>query len=313
VADPETLERIRSLAVPPAWRSVWISPDPRGHLQAVGTDAAGRRQYLYHPTWRERRDTEKFDRMVGFARTLPSLRRKVRRDLRLEGMPRERVLACAVRLLDRACFRIGTEEYTEQNGSYGLATLQRSHVRVRNGTAEFDYPGKGGSRQVLAVRDRAVAEVIRRLTRRRTGGPGLLAFQEHRRWTGVRSADINGYIKEHAGDGYSAKDFRTWHGTVLAAVALAAQPTPASRTARVRAIAGSMREVAEYLGNTAAVARTSYVDPRVLDRYRSGWTIAAPLQRLADGPGGLVMRRGIEEAVLDLLEDGPSDTIERAA
>jgi DNA topoisomerase IB len=266
---------------------VWICPDPNGHLQAVGTDAAGRRQYLYHPRWRERRDQEKFERMLEFAERLPALRRRVARDLGRGDLGRRHVLAAAVRLLDRGCFRIGTEPYAQRNGTFGLATIRRDHVRVRDDVIEFDYDGKGGARVTCEVRDAEAAEVVRRLRRRRGGGEELLAYREGRRWRDVRSEDVNDYIKEHAGDGYTAKDFRTWRATVLAAAGLAARgPVPPSQTGQRRAISSVVRDVAEHLGNTPAVARGSYVDPRIFDRFRSGWTIAPVVREgevVADG------------------------------
>ena len=303
IADPETLERIRALAIPPAWRDVWICPDPLGHLQATGIDAAGRKQYLYHPHWRVRRDQQKFDDMVGFAGALPRVRAAVARDLAREGMDRERVLACAVRLLDRGFFRIGSEGYAEDNGTYGLATMRKDHVSVgRDGTLTFDYPAKGGLQRIQAVVDADVAEVVRALRRRRGGGPELLAFREERRWRDIRSDDINAYLRAISGHDCSAKEFRTWSATVLAAVALgvSAQAANGTKTARTRAKRRAVEEVAGYLGNTPAVARASYVDPRVFDRFDSGWTIAPVLGGtwdLADER----LRAAVEEAVLDLL------------
>jgi DNA topoisomerase IB len=304
VEDAELLERIRALVVPPAWTDVWICPDPDGHLQAVGTDAAGRRQYLYHPRWRARRDQQKFDRMLDFARALPRVRRVVRRDLAGDGLTRERVLACAVRLLDRGLFRVGSEEYAEVNGSYGLATLERQHVTVepRHGLV-FDYTAKGGVRRVQAVRDREAHAVIAELKRRRSRDRSLLAYANGR-WKPVRSADVNDYLKDAAGEGFTAKDFRTWHATVLAAVALAAAPESGSETARKRTIAAVVADVAEHLGNTPAVCRASYIDPRVFDRYRAGATIARTLDGLDEleaAPAAL--QRRIELAVLELLEN----------
>lgn len=297
--DPDALSRIRSLGIPPGWRDVWIAPDPHGHLQAMGIDQAGRRQYLYHPEWRLRRDAEKFERMVRFAHVLPTLRDRIEADTAEEGLSRERVLACAVRLLDVGLFRVGTEEYASRNGSIGLATLERRHVRRCGERLVFDYPAKGGIRRVLEVEDPAVAEVLGSLKRRRAGAQ-LLAYREGRRWTEIRAADINGYIKQHAGEEFSAKDFRTWHGTVLAAVALAEAGPTRSRRGQTRAIAGAMRRVARYLGNTPAVARRSYVDPRVIDRFRSGWTIPA---ETLDDSDDLRLGPAVERAVLDLLQE----------
>ena len=308
--DGETRERIRALAIPPAWTDVWISPDPHGHIQAVGTDAAGRRQYRYHDAWRVRRDAEKFDRMIAFAKTLPRLRRRVSADLRRRGVPREKALACAVRLMDRAFFRIGSEEYASRNGSFGLATLRKEHVRVDGERVRFDFAAKGGARRVEEVRDAALARAVAAMKRRRSGGDELLAYLDgDEGWRDVRSADINAYLREIAGDGFSAKDFRTWHATVLAAVSLAGRdPGRASTSASLRReVAAAVREVAEYLGNTPAVARASYVDPRVVDRYERGETIAKVLRRtpVAGRPGD-VDRERIERVVLDLISEEPT-------
>ena len=304
LADEDTLERIRALAIPPAWTDVWICPDPDGHLQAVGTDVAGRRQYLYHPRWRARRDRQKFDRMLAFARALPRVRRAVGRDLAEDELTRERVLACAVRLLDRGLFRIGSEQYAEANGSFVLATLERRHVTLgRRSELVFDYTAKGGARRIQAVADPEVYEVIAELKRRRTGDSTLLAYRNGR-WSGLRSDDVNDYLKAAAGSEFTAKDFRTWHATVLAAVAVAVAPEPRSEAARKRTIAAAVADVAEHLGNTPAVCRASYIDPRVFDRYAEGATIACSLRSL-DGveSASPALQRRIERAVLALLED----------
>jgi DNA topoisomerase IB len=303
VDDPDVLERIAALAIPPAWTDVWICADPNGHLQALGTDAAGRRQYRYHDLWRARRDRQKFERMVEFARVLPRIRRAAARDLEREGMPRERVLACAVRLLDRGFFRIGGEEYAGENGSYGLATLERRHVTLgADGVLVFDYVSKAGKRRQQGIVDPDVHEVVAALKRRRGGGDSLLAYRNGR-WGDIRAGDVNEYLRELAGDDFTAKDFRTWHATVLAAVALAVSTAAKSPTARKRAISRAVAEVAGYLGNTPAVCRASYIDPRVFDRYRAGTTIAPALDGLGDTDGPATQGR-IEAAVLDLLDDG---------
>jgi DNA topoisomerase I len=317
IEEQEVIERIRDLAIPPAWKQVWICPYPTGHLQATGTDVAGRKQYLYHPEWRERRDQEKFDEMVAFARTLPALRARVHRDLSLEGFARERVLACAVRLLDRGFFRIGSEGYAEQNETYGLATIRKSHVRVDGGRLTFDYIAKGRTRRVQTVLDPEVAPVVEALRRRRGGGPDLLAYKEGGRWVDVRSAEVNAYVKEVSGGDFSAKDFRTWNATVLAALGLAVSgPAAGSRTARKRAINRAVREVADYLGNTPAVARSSYIDPRVFDRFDSGLTVGGALAEVgaAEAAGEPAIQGPIEEAVLDLISGHEeSESLERVA
>ena len=316
VRDPEALARIRALVIPPAWRDVWICPLPTGHLQAVGTDAAGRRQYLYHEAWRTRRDQEKFDHMLEFARALPGLREQAAAHLAEEGMTRERVLACATRLLDRGFFRIGSEGYAEQNQTYGLATIQKRHVRLDGALITFDYATKGGQRRLQSVLDPEAREVVAALKRRRGGGPELLAYRRGRAWVDVRSEDINAYIKEQTGGDFSAKDYRTWSATVLAAVALASSFSVArSTTARVRAVSRAVKEVAHYLGNTPAVCRASYIDPRVFDRYRSGLTVAGALEQLGqvDEPGEPAHQGAVEVAVLDLIEDKRAPELDLSA
>jgi DNA topoisomerase-1 len=315
IEDEEVLERIHELVIPPAWKDVWICPYPLGHIQAVGTDAAGRRQYLYHAQWRARRDQEKFDEMLRFARALPRVRRTAEKHLGKRGLARERVLACAVRLLDRGFFRVGTEDYAEQNRTYGLATMQKRHVTLGpNGLLVFDYVAKSGKQRVQSVVDPKVYAVVKKLKERR-GGRELLAFKNGRGWVDVRSDHINDYIKAIAGEDFSAKDFRTWHATVLAAVGLAVSGGAAgSKTARERAISRTVKEVAYYLGNTPAVCRASYIDPRVFDRYRDGITIGGALEGLGDVDLGEPATQGtVEEAVLDLLEESESPALERVA
>ena len=315
IDDEEVVECIRGLVIPPAWKDVWICPYPFGHIQAVGTDAAGRRQYLYHAQWRARRDQEKFDEMLRFARALPLIRRTAAKHLTQRGLTRERVLACSVRLLDRGFFRVGTEDYAEQNKTYGLATMQKRHVTLGpNGLLVFDYVAKSGKQRVQSVVDPPVYDVVKKLKNRR-GGRELLAFKDGRSWVDVRSDHINEYIKAVAGEDFSAKDFRTWHGTVLAAVGLAVSGGAAgSKTALERAISRTVKEVAHYLGNTPAVCRASYIDPRVFDRYRDGITIGGALDQLGDVDLGEPATRGaIEEAVLDLLEESESQALEKVA
>ena len=309
------MERVRELVIPPAWENVWICPYPMGHIQAVGTDAAGRRQYLYHPLWRERRDQEKFDEMIRFARALPRVRKITARELAQKRITRERVLAGAVRLLDRGFFRIGTEDYAEQNQTYGLATMEKRHVTLEeDGVLRFDYVAKGGKRRIQSIVDPEVYELVGALKRRR-GGPELFAYKNRRGWVDVRSDDINDYIKEISGEGFSAKDFRTWNATVIAAVALAVSGRAAeTKTARKRAIIRAIKEVAHYLGNTPAVCRASYIDPRVFDRYRDGFTIGGALEALGDVDLGQPSFQGaVEEAVLDLLEEERTEAIEKVA
>src|SRR3954454_11467773 len=307
VDDSEVLSRIHDLVIPPAWKDVWICPYPGGHIQATGVDQRGRKQYLYHPKWRERRDQEKFDEMLLFARALPRMRERVEHDLgdRAEDdMGAERVLAAAVRLLDRGFFRIGSEDYAVENETYGLATMRKEHVTLRDGFIVFDYPAKHGKRRVQSVIDPEVAAVVERLKRRRGGSPELLAYKRDGRWVDVKSADINGYIKEITGEDFSAKDFRTWGATVFAAVALAVSPARDSKTARKRAVTRAIKEVAHHLGNTPAVARASYIDPRVIDRYLDGLVIN--LDELAADPEDTAIQGDIEAAVLDLIEEEDS-------
>ena len=303
--DPDEVLRVKALGIPPAWQEVWICPDPLGHLQATGVDAAGRKQYLYHPRWREMRDRKKFEHMTDFARALPTLRRRMLSDLRGEDLDERRVLACAVRLLDIGLFRIGSEQYADDEGGIGLATVTRAHVRVHDGEVVFDYLAKAGVHRVQAIQDPPAVQVVNALRRRRSGPEQLLAYKDGSRWRGVRSEQINDYLKAVIGAEYSAKDFRTWNATVLAAVSVAADGR-AARTQRARrgVINGAVRGVATVLGNTPAVARSSYIDPRVFDRYLSGWTIGGELDRLGglDGPDDR-RRARLERAVLDLLDD----------
>ena len=306
VDDPETLQRIADLVIPPAWDDVWICPAPNGHIQATGTDAAGRRQYRYHDAWRAARDREKHERMLEFAVVLPTARERMLDDLRRTDVDRTRVLAAAARLLDLGFFRIGSEQYAEKNESYGLATMRRDHVSCSSGIVTFDYRAKSGKQRVQSLADEELCELVRILKRRRSGGPELLAFQEAGRWVDVKSHDINGYLREITGGEFTAKDFRTWHATVLCAVALAVSAhAPKSDSARKRAVSRAVKEVAHYLGNTPTVCRASYIDPRVIDRFTDGLTIQDDLHRLgADAQFGELATQGaIEDAVLRLLRE----------
>jgi DNA topoisomerase IB len=312
VEEDEVLDRIRELVIPPAWEEVWICPYPMGHIQATGTDQAGRKQYLYHQRWRDRRDQEKFESMERFARSLPALRERVAQDL-VSGdeLSRERVLACAVRLLDRGFFRIGSEDYAEQNQTFGLATMRKRHVRIEDGLMTFDYRTKNAKRRVLTLRDDEALAVIAKLKRRRSGEE-LLAYKEGRRWRDLGSEDINAYLKEITGGDFSAKDFRTWSGTVLAAVALAVSGAARrSESARKRAVTRAVKEVAHYLGNTPAVSRASYIDPRVIDRFREGLTIGGVLSELGEGAnlGEPAVQGRVEQAVLDLIDEHESSPV----
>ena len=304
VTDKAALARIRALVIPPAWRDVWICPHPDGHIQAVGTDAAGRRQYRYHDSWRAERDREKHEHALDFAECLPSLREEVCARLAGRGLTRDRVLAAAVRLLDIGFFRLGSEEYAEENETFGVATLLREHVTCARGEVVFEYPAKGSKQREHAVVEPDVRRVLLALKRRQGGGPGLLAYRNARGWHDVRSEDVNTYLRELAGDGFSAKDFRTWHATVLAAVALAVSSrVPPGTAGRKRAVVRAVKEVAEYLGNTPAVARACYIDPRVIQLYEEGVTIAPSLELLGEEAeyGELATQGPVEEAVLKLL------------
>jgi DNA topoisomerase IB len=304
VEDAEARARIRELAIPPAWDDVWICADPRGHIQATGYDDAGRKQYLYHDAWREHRDRQKFEQMAEFGESLPELRERVARDLSHRGLVRDRVLACALRLLDLGFFRIGSERYATENETYGLATLKKAQVRFERGVAVFDYRAKGSKRHVQTVADQLVLPTVRALKSRRSGGRGLFAYRNGRTWHGVRSDDVNEHLKELSGAEFTAKDFRTWNATVLAAVALARHdPSELSKTARRRATNEAVKTVAAYLSNTPAVCRSAYIDPRVIDRFDSGETIRGALDREINGaePGEFPDREGIEAAVLKLV------------
>ena len=297
----DEVERIRSLAIPPAWEDVWICPFPNGHLQAVGTDVAGRRQYLYHPEWRTRRDAAKHDRVLKFGRALSRARERVLTDLGTDGMSLERACAVAVRLLDLGYFRIGNDVYADKHGSFGLTTLERRHVRKQGNTLVFCFIGKSGVEHRVEIDDPAAVEALETMRRRRGGEDELLAWKNGRSWKRLDAATVNDYIGERTGLEATAKDFRTWHATVLAAAALAETDEPGeTKASRKRAVSGAMKEVAEYLGNTPTQARTSYVDPRVIDAYEEGETIRGTTRRhyaKADD-----RQAALERAVLRLLK-----------
>jgi DNA topoisomerase IB len=299
----ERLDRIRGLAIPPAWRDVWICPWPNGHIQATGIDAAGRRQYRYHDAWRARRDAEKHQRVLEIARELPDVRDAVNAALRTRGLNRERVLATAIRLLDLGAFRVGGEQYAEENGTYGLATLRRDHVSVRGERTFFRYTAKGGIEREVEITDRPTATVVRQLLERPDdAGEDLLAYQlEDGSWRDVTSDEINAFLKEISGAEITAKDFRTWSATVLMAAALAEEPPPKSRTARKKAVRRAYVRVSEQLGNTPAVCKASYVDPRVVDRFEHGETVADALREAADADADRDAQRALEEAVCQML------------
>ncbi|RFS83585.1 DNA topoisomerase IB [Actinomadura spongiicola] len=304
LADPAEKERIRSLVIPPAWKDVWICPDPDGHIQAMGTDAAGRRQYLYHGAWREQRDQEKHEHVLELADRLPKVRDTLTEHLSGRGYGRERVLAAAVRLIDLGFFRIGGEAYAAGNGTFGLATVLREHVTCRRREVAFEYPAKGSKERYQSVAEEDVCNVVSGLKRRRDDSPELLAYRTRDGWHDVTTTDINDFVREVTGGDFTAKDFRTWHATVLAAVGLAVSVRAGdSDTARRRAVVRVVKEVAAYLGNTPAVARASYIDPRVIDLYEKGRTIAPALGTLGmeTSEGELATQGPVEQAVLELL------------
>lgn len=296
IRDVSTLRRVKALAVPPAWKEVWICPDPNGHIQAVGRDARGRKQYRYHARWRIVRDATKYEEMLAFGRVLPRIRRQVEADLARPGLPREKVLAAIMRLMERTLARIGNPEYARENHSFGLTTLQNRHVRVAGGRVELDFRGKHGIRHHTVVSDRKLARILANC--RDLPGSELFQYIDD---AGVRhhmdSDDVNAYLREISGCDITAKDFRTWAGTNLAVLAIAAlgdaKPTK-------KALAGVVKEVARQLGNTPAVCRSCYIHPRVLSGYLDG-SLRPLLARLGD-PAGEAGRWAVERLVMRFLE-----------
>ncbi|MFC0438323.1 DNA topoisomerase IB [Kutzneria buriramensis] len=268
VTDAATVDRIRALAIPPAWRDVWICPWPNGHIQATGTDDAGRKQYLYHAQWREDRDRAKFERVRKLARKLPAFRREVATDVTSRGLAKQRVTGVALRMLEQGVFRVGNDEYVESNGTYGVSTLLREHVTVRRDRVEFRFPAKGQKERRVALSDPELAKAVTSLKRSRTGSDRLLMYRSGREWRPLDAQDVNERLHELVGDDYTVKDLRTWNATVLAAVILAGS-TGGKRVA----VREMFKEVAHHLGNTPAIARKSYVDPRVVDAFEEDRTI----------------------------------------
>ena len=283
VRDEATLARIRSLAIPPAWREVWISPDPDGHLQAVGRDARGRKQYRYHPRWRSVRDDAKYGRLVEFCRALPRLRRRVARDLACSCLCRAKVVALVVSLLERAQLRVGNDEYTRQNGSFGATTLRDRHARIRGAELELRYRGKGGTERRVSVRDRRLASLVRRCR----DLPGQRLFQyldEDGKPVPITSSDVNAYLREVTGGPFTAKDFRTWAATIACAVLLSHEASQGSEKARKACVTRVVEAVAAQLGNTPAVCRSCYIHPRVIESFMDGRLpdeLAPAVRRLA--------------------------------
>ena len=278
---------------------MWITPYANGHLQAVGTDDAGRRQYLYHPHWRATRDAAKFERIIVFGKAISKARERILIELGTEGMSLERACAVAVRLLDLGCFRIGNDVYTDTNGSFGLTTLRKEHVTKRGGALRFDFVGKSGIEHTIEIDDVAVIEALD-VMRRRRGGEELLAWKDGRQWRRLDASLVNDYIGTLTGIGATAKDFRTWHATVLAAASLAETDEPGdTKASRKRAEVAAMKEVSEFLGNTPALARSAYVDPRVVEAYERGKTIKVRGRYDTDD----ARQAALERAVLRLLRE----------
>jgi DNA topoisomerase IB len=287
---PDDVERIKALAIPPAWTDVWVCPDDRGHLQAVGTDDAGRRQYLYHPEWRRKRDEQKFDRVIDLGRRLPRLRTVLHRELARDPADRATVVAAAVRLVDLGCFRLGSETAADANGSFGLTTLQVRHVRRDGQSRVFRFVGKSGVDHEIVIADRRLVAVVDALTERRRPNGRLLATRDGRRWVPVVAAEVNERIRELSRLDVTAKDFRTWKATATVAKHLADVERAPSASGRGRQVRAAIAEAADLLGNTVSVARSSYVDPRVVDLFEDGHTI-----------GRVRSENGVDRAVVDLL------------
>jgi DNA topoisomerase-1 len=301
IRNATTLNRIRALAVPPAWTDVWICSDPRGHLQATGRDAKGRKQYRYHAGWRLCRDETKFDRMQAFAEALPNIRRRTNADLVQAGLPRNKVIAAIVQLLEKSLIRIGNEEYVRENGSFGLTTLRGRHVQVNGGMLRFQFRGKSGVRHSVDVNDRRLARVVKQCR----DLPGQELFQyvdDDGNVQGVDSGDINQYLKESTGEDFTAKDFRTWSATVLAARALRGLPEPDTRKQTEKNVVLAIEAVAGMLGNTRTVCRKSYVHPGIVGSYVDGTMVKVLSRRSRWAPRNTAGLRVDEVAVLTLLK-----------
>jgi DNA topoisomerase I len=305
LTDEAALARIKGLVIPPAWKKVWISPYENGHIQAVGTDAAGRKQYLYHEKWQEERAEEKFDRVLEMSKSLPEMRRRIAEDLRRRGFERDRVLALALQLLDLGYFRAGGEQYAEENNSFGISTLRCEHVSLQRNAVEFDFPAKSGVRRTLLIEDPEVVRSVRTLLRRPERTERFLVCRGSSGWVDIHADDLNARFKELVGAEFTVKDLRTWHGTVLAAAAFVDADPPVNKTVIKRVESAVMKEVSEELGNTPAVARSSYVDPRVVEGYEKGMTIASGVRR-ADR----IKNRGDQQAI---IEDATARLIRKVA
>jgi DNA topoisomerase-1 len=300
IRDPNALLRIKSLVIPPAWKSVWICPRSNGHLQATGRDSKGRKQYLYHSRWREVRDESKYNRLISFGQSLSRIRQRVKRDLRQPGLPRERVLGAVVQLLDKALIRVGNGQYARENGSFGLTTLRNRHVNVAGSKIRFEFKGKSGKKHSVGIDDQRLARIIKQCQEI----PGYELFQyedEDGVSHSVDSSDVNAYLRAITGQEFSAKDFRTWAGTVTAAAALKELGPADSATQTKRSIAAAVSIVADRLGNTPAVCRKCYIHPEVIEAYLDG-----TLNRLMTTPARVRTRssyglKSDEAAVLNLL------------
>ncbi|MFC3069465.1 DNA topoisomerase IB [Phenylobacterium soli] len=300
--DEATLDRIRALAIPPAWTDVWICPDPRGHIQATGRDQKGRKQYRYHERWRQARDENKYDRLVAFGRALPRLRTRVEKDLAQPGLPRDKVLAAVIRLMEITLIRVGNEEYAKQNNSFGLTTLRNRHARVKGSQAMFEFRGKSGKTHKTGFRDRRLARIVKAC--QDLPGQRLFAYLDDEGAPhAVESADVNAYLRDAMGEDFSAKDFRTWAGTVNAAQALALAPACETAAEAKRHIATCVKAVAGLLGNTAAVCRSAYIHPLVIRAYEDH---ALPFKAGQDG-------RPLELAVIRFLEEAKEAVAEETA
>src|ERR1700753_2906404 len=303
VTDPGTLGRVRALVLPPAWRDVWISPDPRGHIQATGVDTRGRTQYRYHDLWREQRDAQKFAHMLRFALALPALREGTLRDLDQRHLGRDRVAAAAVRLIDLGLFRIGGERYAELDHHYGVTTLEKRHVTVGRDGVRFDYIAKEGKRREITVTDEVVRPTVRALSRAGHALDQLFAWEHDGAWRPLHSHDVSHYIADRAGAHFTAKEFRTWNATVLMALLLAGpEPAPAPEgRGRQRVITASVKGVAGWLGDTTTVARSSYIDPRLITRYEADGQLPTIPVRPAELPAAADAEAAIH-ALLSALE-----------
>jgi DNA topoisomerase-1 len=302
IRDRNTLIRLKRLAIPPAWEDVWICADPDGHLQATGRDARGRKQYRYHPDWRTERDSAKYDKMIAFGRALPRIRRRVKRDLARPGLRREKVLAAVTRLLETTLIRVGNEEYARTNRSFGLTTLRNHHVRTRGAKCIFSFRGKSGKSHVIDMEDPRLAKIVRRCLE--LPGQELFAYlDENGSAVDVTSSDVNDYLREISGAPFTAKDFRTWAGTVLAAQALQEFEKFSTRQEARRNMLQAIEAVARMLGNTPAICRKSYIHPVILDTYLEG-SLVDRIQRILESKlsRSLLRLRPAEAAVMMLLQ-----------